>query len=326
MTATKARVHLIFGTMTFGEEGKNGVRTALLPECQKILDLFFDMGYNEIDTARVYAEGTTEHHLGKLNLKGAALDTKVWPVNDGDHAPDKLEATFRTSLAALKVSSVRVLYLHKPDRSVPFEDTCRKMNELHREGLFQIFGLSNFAAWEVAEVVGICKANGWVLPGIYQAMYNGIARPIEKELVPCLRKYGIRLVVYNPLAGGFFAGKIASAGAEAPSGGRFDTSQPMGKMYSERYLRQGFFEALKVLQQASEKYNVRLTEIALRWCQHHSVLTPEDGVILGASSAEQLAQNCEDSAKGPLEEGVLQAMEEAHQIVLASGDTPSYFR
>lgn len=146
------------------------------------------------------------------------------------------------------------------------------------------------------------------------------------------------------LSGGFFAGKISSAGAEAPSGGRFDTSKPMGKMYSERYLRGGFFDALKVLQQASvstrpslstvsgsnacsqEKYNVRLTEIALRWCQHHSVLTPEDGVILGASSAEQLAQNCEDSAKGPLEEGVLQAVEEAHRIVLASGDMPSYFR
>lgn len=47
--------------MTFGEEGKNGTRTAALPECQKILDLFFDMGYQEIDTARMYAEGTTEH-------------------------------------------------------------------------------------------------------------------------------------------------------------------------------------------------------------------------------------------------------------------------
>lgn len=100
---------------------------------------------------------------------------RVWPVNDGDHAPDKLEATFRTSLAALKVPSVRVLYLHKPDRSVPFEDTCRKMNELHREGLFQRFGLSNFAAWEVAEVVGICKANGWVQPGIYQAYVLGLS-------------------------------------------------------------------------------------------------------------------------------------------------------
>jgi aflatoxin B1 aldehyde reductase len=91
----------------------------------------------------------------------------------------------------------------------------------------EIFGLSNFAAWEVciksvaqdqficrslayssalakvAEVVGICKSKGYVLPGIYQAMYNGITRAIEPELVPCLRKNKIRLVIYNPLAGMF---------------------------------------------------------------------------------------------------------------------------
>ena len=58
----------------------------------------------------------------------------------------------------------------------------------------EIFGLSNYAAWEVAEIVTICKYNGWVQPKIYQAMYNGLQRAIEVELVPALHKYGIRLV------------------------------------------------------------------------------------------------------------------------------------
>ena len=70
--------------------------------------------------------------------------------------------------------------------------------------------MSNYAAWEVAEIVGICKANQWVLPTVYQAMYNAVTRAIEEELVPCLRKNGIRLVVYNPLAGGLFAGRVAA--------------------------------------------------------------------------------------------------------------------
>lgn len=83
----------------------------------------------------------------------------------------------------------------------------------------EIFGLSNYAAWEVAEIVSICKTNGFVQPKIYQAyviafnanpsytlisrvcsMYNAITREMESELVPCCRKYGIRIVVYNPLA------------------------------------------------------------------------------------------------------------------------------
>ena len=48
------------GTMTFGFEGKNGVRTSSLTECQDILDVFFGHGHTEVDTARMYAEGTTE--------------------------------------------------------------------------------------------------------------------------------------------------------------------------------------------------------------------------------------------------------------------------
>lgn len=67
-----------------------------------------------------------------------------------------------------------------------------------------------------------------------------------------------------------------------------------------------------------------MTEIALRWLQHHSVLTPQDGIILGASSAKQLEQNCEDSEKGPLPEDVVQALDEAAKIAI--GDVPTYWR
>jgi aflatoxin B1 aldehyde reductase len=58
----------------------------------------------------------------------------VYPVKPGDHAPEKLRATFFASLKALKRDKVRVLYLHAPDRSVPFEDTVAEMDKLHKEG------------------------------------------------------------------------------------------------------------------------------------------------------------------------------------------------
>lgn len=170
-----------------------------------------------------------------------------------------------------------------------------------------IFGLSNYASWEVAEIVSICRARGYVQPTIYQAMYNAITRGIEPELVPCCRKFGLRLVIYNPLAGGFFAGKIPSADeGAAPKGGRFDPSNIVGQYYRARYLREGYFRALESLKTVADAHGLRLTEIALRWCQHHSALLPSDGIILGASSAEQMQQNCEDSEKGPLPEEVVQ--------------------
>ncbi|EPQ58165.1 Aldo/keto reductase [Gloeophyllum trabeum ATCC 11539] len=314
--------------MTMGAPGKNGVRTADLGECQAILDTYFKYGHRELDTARMYAEGTTEQvstwYLSKLDLKGSTIDTKVYPVNPGDHSPSALRATFTTSLKALNKSKVRVLYLHAPDRSTPFEDTCREVNKLHQEGLFEIFGLSNYASWEVAEIVGICRANGWVQPKIYQAMYNAITRAMESELVPCCRKYGIRIVIYNPLAGGFFAGKVPNPSADAPKGGRFDPNSKMGEMYRKRYFKEGYFKALDILKPVAEKHDLRLTEIALRWCQHHSALTPEDGIILGASSAEQLDMNCADSEKGPLPEEVLNALDEAWNVV--TPQAPTYWR
>lgn len=95
-------------------------------------------------------------------------------------------------------------------------------------------------------------------------MYNAITRAIEPELVPCCRKFGLRIVIYNPLAyvlypiqfrftncrsrGGFFAGKILAPEVEAPSGGRFDPNSAQGKMYRARYFKQGYFNALKSLQ------------------------------------------------------------------------------
>ena len=73
-----------------------------------------------------------------------------------------------------------------------------------------------------------------------------------------------------------------------------------------------------------EKHGLSLIEIALRWVQHHSVLTPSDGVILGASSAAQLEQNCVASEKGPLPEDVVKALDEAYKIV--GFDAPPYWR
>lgn len=71
---------------------------------------------------------------------------------------------------------------------------------------------------------------------------------------------------------------------------------------------------------------MRLTEIALRWCQHHSILGVGDGVILGASSAAQLKQNCEDSEKGPLPQDIVDALDEACKVVKAHESTPLYWR
>ena len=72
--------------------------------------------------------------LRQLDLKGAVVDTKIFPREPGEHEPEKLKATFKLSLEALGPIKVHVFYLHAPDRTVPFEDTLEAVNDLYKAG------------------------------------------------------------------------------------------------------------------------------------------------------------------------------------------------
>lgn len=221
---------------------------------------------------------------------------------------------------------MQILYLHCPDRGTPFAETLEAVNELHKAGKFVQLGISNFAAHEVAEVVMMCKHHGWVRPTIYQGMYNCITRHIEQELFVACRRYGLDIVVYNPLAGGLFSGKIKSKDI-VPESGRFsDEAGILGDRYRERYFKDGVFRALQIAEQAVDKAGLTLIETALRWMVHHSglnVIGGNDGIIIGVSSVEQLESNLDNVEKGPLPAEVVQALEEAWHA--SKQDAPVYW-
>ena len=211
------------------------------------------------------------------------------------------------------------------DRATPFAETLRAINDLHKAGKFVRFGISNFTAFEVAEIVLTCKYNGWVRPTIYQGMYNAITRSIEAELFVACRRYGLDLVVYNPLAGGLFSGKIKSRDL-VPAEGRYSDAAGSGRAYRDRYFRDTTFRALQVIEKAVDEAGLTLIETALRWVVHHSALKVKDGndgIIIGVSSLEQLDANLTDLEKGPLPEAVVKALDEAWAINKA--DTVAYW-
>ena len=78
---------------------------------------------------------------------------------------------------------------------------------MYKEGLLGRFGISNFPAWQVAQVCELCDRHGWKKPDVYQGLYSALQRNVELELFPCLRKYGIAFYEYNPLAGGMLTDK-----------------------------------------------------------------------------------------------------------------------
>ena len=146
-----------------------------------------------------------------------------------------------------------------------------------------------------------------------------LARNIETELVPVCRRYGIDIVVYNPLAGGLLSGKYKTK--DVPAEGRYSDKHGTGNNYRNRYFRDANFEALSLIEPVVEKHGLTLIETALRWVRHHSALKMDgdgrDGVIVGVSSFNQLESNLKDLQKGPLPEEVVKALDEAWMIAKA---------
>jgi aflatoxin B1 aldehyde reductase len=241
--------------------GAEQVRVHSLDEAASILDVFQKYGHSEIDTAIVYGGGSSEQYLGQLHWqdRGLIMDTKFSPRTDLGLGPDvktthsssHLRLALTKSLESLKADKIDMWYLHAPDRSTPYETTLCEVNNLHKEGLFRRFGISNYAAWEVAQIAEICERNGWIKPAVYQGVYNALHRAVEPELFPCLRKYGIAFYAFNPLAGGYLTSRYTREmltkddGIEA--GSRFDPKKRQGQNYRRRYWNENYFDALNIL-------------------------------------------------------------------------------
>jgi aflatoxin B1 aldehyde reductase len=192
------------------------------------------------------------------------------------------------------------------------------VDELHREGLFSEFGLSNFSAADVRSACGICAEHGWVRPTVYQGLYNAVSRRAEDELLPDLAELGIRFHAYNPLAGGAFAPSFETRRAQP--GSRWDPDLPQGQLYRSLYLNPAYLEALGAMREACARAEVSPVSAALRWLVHHSKLRGEagDGIILGASSPSHLTQNLAAVDEGPLPAGIVSAIDDAAETARPS--------
>ncbi len=318
MRSSERQPDCILGTMTFGKQVDKTT-------ADKMVGQFLDAGHHKLDTAYAYADGVTEEILGRILTKQRRqqihLATKANPWGEDGLRPESVRLQLETSLQRLKIESIDLFYLHAPDLKTPVKVTLEACQELFQEGKFRALGLSNYAAWQVVDIWHICKQNGWILPTVYQGMYNAITRDVESELFPALRTMGIRFYAYNPLAGGILTGKHFKP-EQPPPEGRF----AIQKNYQERYWKKSCFDALGKLRPHCEEPKITLTDSALRWELFHSSLSAprHDAVIIGASSLEQLASNLESMNHPPLNENIVTAYEQAWEI--ARPECPAYFR
>ncbi|CEJ57244.1 Putative Aldo/keto reductase [Penicillium brasilianum] len=333
--ARNEELKIVFGAMSFGKPNTLGSRVHDIATAAEIIDLFQQHGHNEIDTARIYGGGSSEEMIADLAWKnrGLIVDTKLYPNAGGPaafedgytHRPEDIRRGLTNSLKALQTEKVDIFYLHAPDRNTPFEDTLREVNKLHQESRFSRLGLSNFMAWEVAQICEICIKNDWVRPTVYQGVYHVLQRSIEAELIFCLRKYEISLYGFQPLAGGLLTGRYKRDQTEFEEGSRFDPKILSGTIARGRYWNDAYFDALETIHSVAAKHALTDAEIALRWLKYHSKLSQDlgDAIIVGASRVSHLDSNLQDLEKGELPGEVVQAVEEAWSLV--KGAVPNYW-
>ncbi|KAJ4377435.1 hypothetical protein N0V83_000260 [Neocucurbitaria cava] len=301
-------VKTIFGGTLFGD----GSRVKSPEERAEAVDLLLAEGVTNLDTARLYPG--SEVGIGGLDKRTSfTIDTKlVGGFMPGNVGKGDVIRDAQDSLDRVKIKQFDILYIHAPDTSTPFEETLEGINEVYKKGIFKRFGLSNFSADQVQQVYDIAKAKGYPLPSVYQGNYNPVARHLETNLFPTLRKLGISFYAYSPLAGGFLTKTAADLDAGA---GRFNEAA-IGGLYSKLYDKPALRAALIKWNEVAEKEGVSKAELAYRWVAYHSILEgDEDGVIFGASSLKQIEQTAKALKKGKLSEGAVKSVQEIWESV-----------
>lgn len=314
---------VVLGTMTFSDQTD-------FQSASSMLKLFSESGGIQLDSARMYNHGMAEQLLGRLLQCGHnfSIATKInpFPGFDKSLSSKSVHTQLNASLSALGHTSVDILYLHAPDPNTPVLETLAAVQDLYQEGRFTELGLSNYSAWEVVHIWHLCNDRNWVLPTVYQGMYNPITRQVEDTLIPALRTLGIRFYAYNPLAGGLLSGKHTSTSLVTATNGRFKHTN---KMYRDRFIKDVYLQAMEDIRSVCKDNGISMVQAVFSWMMVHSQLEGAlgDAVILGASKLEHLQSNmmaC--TTANALPQDVCDVFDAGWQRILEAGACPPYQR
>lgn len=293
------------GTNTFGDMMKRAVSPE---EAAAIVDRALSLGVNFIDTADVYSRGKSEDYIGRAiagRRRDVIIGTKFRsPMGQGPNQQGAsrgyLFKAVEDSLRRLDTDYIDVYQVHRPDSTTPIEETMRALDDLVRSGKVRYVGTSNFPGWQLVEAQWVAKSEHLTPIISEQPQYNLMARGVEAEVIPACLRYGIGLIPWGPLAGGFLSGKY-HRGEPPPSGTRLGGS-PM----AQRVLNDRNFDFVECLQSFAAERGHNVRELAVAWLLSRPVVST---VIIGATNPDQVDENVQ-AAEWKLTEEDLKAIDE----------------
>ncbi len=277
---------LCLGAMMLGSWGNrdhdDGVR---------IIHRALDAGINFIDTADVYSQGESELIVGKA-LAGGRRDDVVLATKVHGHmgeGPNRRGNSRRwimrevdESLRRLGTDWIDLYQIHRPDPSCDIDETLGALTDLVRAGKVRSIGCSTFPAHQIVEAQWGAERRGRERFACEQPPYSILVRGIEADVLPVCERYGMGVIPWSPLAGGWLSGRYRK-GQELPSSRRvervpqrFDMSLPGN---------QAKLEAADQLALLAEEAGVTLIHLALAFVLEHRAVT---AAIIGPRTMEQL--------------------------------------
>ena len=272
---------ICLGTMMFGD------RTDAI-EAGRIVDSARAAGINFLDTADAYAKGESERITGKLIAQDReqwVLATKVGnPMGKGPNERGLsrvwLLRAIDASLERLGTDWVDIYYLHLDDASTPIDETLVAMGEIIAAGKARYFGLSNYRAWRIAQIVESCARLGVPAPIVCQPYYNAMNRMPETEVLPACASYGLGVVPYSPLARGVLTGKYAPG---QPPAADTRAGNKDKRMMETEFREESMLMAQK-LKAHAEQRGMSAGQFALNWVLNNRMVT---SVLAGPRTLEQ---------------------------------------
>ncbi|MCG3226545.1 MAG: aldo/keto reductase [Candidatus Heimdallarchaeota archaeon] len=282
---------IVLGTMQMGWRIEE-------EESFKVMDKAVELGINCFDTADVYTywadnsyPGKTEEIIGRwlkdretrddlilaTKLRGAMSED----INNRGLSRRHVHQAIQNSLKRLQTSWIDLYQIHSFDNDTPIEETLHALNLLVERGVVNYIGASNIHPWMLVESFWVSKMKGYARFETVQPPYSIVRRMlVEHQMEHIIKNYGLGIIPYSPLAGGFLTDRYSSEGPLP------DTPRSEGAQ--KRYFTEKRWKIHDTVKEIAQSKDVKMTQIAIAWILSKEFITAP---IIGANSVEQLEEN-----------------------------------
>jgi aryl-alcohol dehydrogenase-like predicted oxidoreductase len=277
---------LCLGAMMFGAWGNKDQDDSI-----RIIHRALDAGINFIDTADVYSQGESEEIVGRA-LDGGRRDQVVLATKVHGQMGDDVNAQGNSrrwiireceaSLRRLKTDWIDLYQIHRPDPSCDVDETLGALTDLVRAGKIRAFGSSTFPPSQIVEAQWVAERRGRERFACEQPPYSLLVRGVESEVLPVCQTYGMGVISWSPLAGGFLSGAY-QRGQAAPAStraGRLPHRYDLNLPVNQRKL-----DAVDALAQLADQAGISLIHLAIAFVLQHPAVTAS---IIGPRTMKHL--------------------------------------